>query len=144
MGIFACFFCSDQKKWEKPQSSSFFCGLDTVSCAECLEAAACCPHWHFGCLFAPLSLLLPCIPGGNAEGHVGGDGRTGKWRDKKPQRLGAELARGTELQQERSQALGSAVGQRSKFNTYFPSSALHTAPNLIPVRDTEAAAKELF
>lgn len=72
------------------------------------------------------------------------DGRTGKCRDEKPKELRTELVCGRGLQQERSQALGSAVGQRSKFKTCFPSSALNSAPNLIPVRDTQAAAKELL
>lgn len=55
-----------------------------------------------------------------------------------------ELVSSTGLQQESSQALRSVVGQRSKSDTYFPSSAIHIAPNLIPIRYTEAAAKELL
>lgn len=60
------------------------------------------------------------------------------------EQLKAELVHSAGLQQERSQAFGSVVGQRSKFDTYFPSSAIHIAPNLIPIRYTEAAAKELL
>lgn len=75
-----------KKKMEKPQSSGFFCGLDNVSCAECLEAAVCCPPWHSGCFLAPLGMLLSWVLEENAEGHVGEDGRTGKCRENKPQR----------------------------------------------------------
>ena len=60
----------------------------------------------------------------------------------RPERKEPVCSRG--LQRERSPAFGSAVGQRSKFETYFPSSAIHIAPNLIPIRYTEAAAKELL
>lgn len=82
---------------------------------------------------------------------MGKDGRTDssrEWeREQAPKGLRPEqeepaCSRG--LQQECSQAFGSAVGQRSKFDTYFPSSAIHIAPNLIPIRYTEAAAKELL
>lgn len=82
---------------------------------------------------------------------MGEDRRTASSREwegeQAPEQLRAErkepeCSRG--LQQELSQAFGSAVGQRSKFDTYFPSSAIHIAPNLIPIRYTEAAAKELL
>lgn len=57
---------------------------------------------------------------------------------------GTELAPPTGHQQELSQAVELAVGQRSKSDTYFPFSAIHSAPNLIPIRYTGAAAKELL
>ena len=81
-------------------------------------------------------------------GEDGSSDSSREWEgEQAPERLRPEqeepaCSRG--LQQERSQAFGSAVGQRSKFDTYFPSSAIHIAPNLIPIRYTEAAAKELL
>lgn len=163
MGLFASCCCSQtkKKKMEKPQSSRLFCGLDNVSHAECpghprllhavppaspsTVAAASLPHQR------GKAMLLLRVQGGKTEGHTGENGRTDSSREwegeQAPQQLRPErkepaCSRG--LQQECSQAFRSAVGQRSKFDAYFPSSAIHIAPNLIPIRYTEAAAKELL